>query len=1016
MTPTICAVPLFDDELVGRDRELAQIDVLLDRVTDGHASIVVITGEAGVGKTALLDTLARRADGRGFAVAVGRCAASESPPYWPWPRVLRSLGALDEEVVGPSEGGRAALFAAAADQLERASAERPVLVAVDDLQWADESSLALGSFLVAASAGLRIALAFGVRDEPDEMTAPLEDTLAALPADVIRLPLSGLDRPGTAELLRSVLADDLSAAMVDELHAHTGGNPLFVKECAQLLTGRGRSATFLVPDRVRQVITRRLARLPQAAYSCLAAAAVADGFDLDLLAMLTDMSVAEVAAGLDDPVEARLVVMDDDGYRFAHALIRQTLLDTQPSARRTELHQRVATALEARLDGVALDARTALAGQAAAHWARVPLEGRPRAARLAIDAARSAAHQLGYDHAARLYQWARDLGDNSLDTLTELGESQVLAGQLAQGRQTLASAAARAAADRRGEALTRAVLAAGSGVGGYEVDVRDEQQVERLRDALLLLGDEDSRLRAAALSRIALVDTSLPTERRAALANDAAAMAGRLGDTAGEVSAFAAGCDILSGPDHVVDRLATTLRMVDLAQRQRDPVILLVARRPRLLALLEHGEIARVDDEIAAYARTSDHLRLPLYSWIVPVWRGMRALMNGEPQRAGELCDAAEVLGRSAGSANADVLAYSLRFAIARASGSTAALDTDVERVLGDYAGYPAADGMRAIHLLLTGRGDAARRLVQKRMAAGIESIPRDSEWIEALWNLGEVAAGVGALEAAEAVHDALVPYAELWAVDGVGAACYGAVSHQLGRLSIALDRVDQARQWLGAAEHAHESAGADHLAAATAAARHSLTPLPPRVRSSRAALVGELTRDGAIWHLRWRGAATTVRHSKGVLDIARLLERTGHEIHALDLMNPTGAAPDTGGTGPMLDDAARRAYKKRLEELERDLDDATSMADHAGVELLEQEREHLVAEITRAYGLGGRARTAGDPAERARNAVGMRIATAIKAIATTAPDLARHLDRSIITGRYCSYQPETDATWEVSL
>ena len=1000
---------------MGRDRELAQIDALLDRVAAGCASVVVVIGEAGVGKTAVLDALARRANGRGFAVAIGRCAASESPPYWPWPRVLRMLGGPDEQVVGPTAGGRAALFAAAADRLEQSSAEGPVVVAIDDLQWADESSLALGAFLAAAAAGLRIVLAFGVRDEPAEMTPPLKESLAALPADVIRLPLSGLGLSATSELVRSVLAYEPPPAMVEELHARTGGNPLFVKECTRLLAGQGGSAAVVVPDRVRQVITRRVARLPQGAYRSLAAASVADDFDLDLLAALTDVTVAEVADGLGEALEARLVVMDEDGYRFAHALIRETLLDTQPAGRRTELHQRTATALEARLDRLPLEARGALAGQAAAHWARVPVSGRPRAARLAVDAARSAASQLGYDHAASLYHWARDLGDDSLDTLTELGEAQVLAGQLAQGRQTLASAAARAAAERRGEALTRAVLAAGSGIGGYEVDVRDEQQVARLRDALPLLGD-DSRLRAAALARIALVDTSLPAGRRAALADNAAAIAARLGDIAGEVAALAARCDILSGPDHVGDRIATTTRMVKLARRQRDPVILLVARRHRLLALLEHGEIGRVDDEIAAYARTSDHLRLPLYSWIVPVWRGMQALIDGDRQRAADQCDAAEALGRSAGSANADVLAFSLRFAIDRASGSTAALDRDVERVLREYAGYPAADGMRAIHLLLTGRSDQARRMLQRRMTTGIDSIPRDSEWLEALWNLGEVAAAVAELEALEAIHDALVPYADLWAVDGAGAACYGAVSHQLGRLSIALDRRKEARQWLDAAEHAHESAGAAQLAASTAALLHSLTPLPPRPPKSTTAAIGELSRDGPIWHFQWQGTAATVRHSKGVLDIARLLERPGQEIHAFDLIAVTGSAPDTGGSGPMLDDTARRAYKQRLEELEDDLDEATAMADEGRVTRLEHERELLVAEITRAYGLGGRPRTAGDPVERARKAVGMRIATAIRTIAATDPALAWHLDRSIVTGRYCSYQPETATRWRVSL
>jgi hypothetical protein len=1013
MTRTIGSVRLLEAGFVGRARELAQLEAFLDDAALGRASVVVVTGEAGVGKTALLDELARRSAGRGFSVGIGRCAASEAPPYWPWPRVLRAVGGGDG-VVGSTAGGRPALFAAAADLLERASAERPVLVAIDDLQWADESALALGSFLVAATAGLRVGLALGVRDEPAEMTSPLAEWLAALPADIARLPLAGLDAPATRELVRSVAGYEPPAPQLDELYARTGGNPLFVKECARLLAGSGGSTTLVVPDRVRQVITRRLARLPQGAYTILAVASVADDFDVDLLAALAGMTEAGVVEGLGAALDARLVVEDEDGYRFSHALIRETLLDTQPAGRRAELHRRAAAVLEARLDRAPLDARVALAGRAAAHWARVP-GGRAHAATVAVEAARSAARQLAYDHAANLYEWARDLGDDSTGTLTELGEAQVLAGRLAEGRRTLAAAAGRATAERNGDALARAVLAAGSGVGGYEVDVRDERQAAQLRDAVSLLGPADSTLRAASLARIALVDTALPLDRRAGLAEDAAAMAARLADTAVEVGALAARCDILSGPDHVDDRLATTSRMVELAQRHGDAVMVLVARRHRVLALLERGQIGLVDDEIAAYARTSDHLRLPLYSWIVAVWRGMRALMDGDRGRAAEQADVAEALGRSAGSANAELLVYTLRFATHRAGGSTAALDHDVERLLGDYDGYPASDGVRAVHLLLTGRHEAARDVLRRRMTAGIPSIPRDSEWLETLWNLGEVAAAVGELDAAGAICDALVPYADLWTVDGVGAACYGVVSHQLARLGIALGRRHEARQWLDAAEHAHAAAGAHHLARSTAELRDSLPSGPPRPREYLTAEPGEISRDGPIWRLRWRGTVATVRHSKGVVDIARLLERPGQEIHVLDLMGSSAVAAGAGGAGPVIDETARRAYKRRLDDLEAELDEATAMADDVRAGRLAHERDALVAELARAFGLGGRTRAAGDPVERARKAVGMRIATAIRAIASAHPDLGRHLDRSIVTGRYCSYQPEADTRWQVS-
>jgi cytochrome c-type biogenesis protein CcmH/NrfG len=152
------------------------------------------------------------------------------------------------------------------------------------------------------------------------------------------------------------------------------------------------------------------------------------------------------------------------------------------------------------------------------------------------------------------------------------------------------------------------------------------------------------------------------------------------------------------------------------------------------------------------------------------------------------------------------------------------------------------------------------------------------------------------------------------------------------------------------------------------------------------------------------------------MVDIARLLERPGQELHVLDLVSAPGAAHDRGGAGPMLDETAKRAYKQRLQDLEEDIEEAVSRSDDARAAGLERERELLVAEISRAYGLGDRTRTAGDPVERARKAVGMRIATAIRAVAASDPDLARHLTRSIVTGRYCSYEPESDTAWRVSM
>jgi hypothetical protein len=1012
---TIGAVPVAADELVGRQGEVARIDSQLSEVASGRGRVIVATGEAGIGKSALLESAARRATNRGFVVAAGRCAPSESPPYWPWPQLLRVVDGHGDGAFAAIAGGPSELFAATAERLERSTVHRPAFIVVDDLQWADESSLALSSFLVAACAGLPVLLAFGVRDAPGDDRPQVWSTVDSLPADVVWLPLSGLDEAGTAELLRSVLPHDPPHSLVGEVHARTAGNPLFVKEVGRLFAAQGEGATATVPDGVRKVLTRRVTRLSRESFTVLAAASVTDDFDLGLLTALTDLPAADIEARLDEALETRLVVVDDDGFRFAHALIRQTILDLQPTTQRTEAHRRAAVVLEARVVATPPGALAAVAGRAAAHWAQVHGDGRSRAARLAVIAARDAARQLGYDHAARLYQWARELGDDEIDTLTSLGESEVLAGRLADGRRTLMAAAERAATERRGDALARAVLAAGTGIGGFEVDVRDDRQIVLLHDALSLLGDDDSPLRAAALTRVALVDSRRSAVDRAALTEAAATMAIRLGDPAVEVSALAARCDVLSGPDHTDGRLATSDRMVTIAEQQGDPFMVLLSRRHRLLALLERGEIRRVDDEIAAYARTSERVHVPLYSWILPLWRGMRALLDGDLDRASASCNAADEIGRSADSHNADTLVATLQFEIGRARGSTASLDGVIRRMAREYEGYPAVDGMHSVHLLMIGERDAARRVLRRRMNAGLESIPRDSEWIEALWNLGEVAAAVRELDAAEQIHDALVPYADLWAVDGVGAACYGVVAHQLGLLATCLGRRGDARVWLHAAHDAHATAGTDRLANATA----TLLDTVDAGASERLAAVappdrGELVRMGAVWNLEWHGASATVRHSKGVLDIARLLERPGAEIHALDLMGAPGVTSFASDAGPMLDETARRAYQQRLRDLDEDLDEAAAAADEARLARLEHERDLLLGELSRAYGIDGRPRAAGDSGERARKAVGMRVATAIRAVAAVHPQLGRHLRHSVVTGRYCSYRPESPTAWVV--
>ena len=167
------------------------------------------------------------------------------------------------------------------------------------------------------------------------------------------------------------------------------------------------------------------------------------------------------------------------------------------------------------------------------------------------------------------------------------------------------------------------------------------------------------------------------------------------------------------------------------------------------------------------------------------------------------------------------------------------------------------------------------------------------------------------------------------------------------------------------------------------------------------------------MWAVSYEGRTARLRHTKGIADLARLLAQPGIEIHVLDLAGE-GRAVVGGGTGPRLDATARDAYKRRLVEIEAEIGAADTAADMGRSELLHAERDAVLAELSAAYGLGGRARTTGDPAERARSAVTQRVRDALTRIEAGHPALGAHLRCSVRTGGYCVYEPDGPVEWEV--
>lgn len=1020
-------------ELVGRERELAMLRELLDDARAGRGRVVLLAGEAGIGKTHLIERLAADAAEAGMTVGWGRCTETESPPYWPWRRALRALPSSRAHPLSTNlPGGRDELFAGVADELEVATATSAAALVIEDIHWADPSSLALLRFVIGTVPDLPLLMVLTARDEPSELTEEAASALRDLPPAVHRLPLTGLDANETGRIVRNLCGEDVPDAYVDDVHQRTGGNPFFVHEVATLRALQGESSGSAIPAGVRQVLGRRLARLSQSAHEVLAAGSVA-GHDLDaaVLAPMTNRPLDEVVALLDEAVATRLLVRHEDGVTFVHALVREALYADQPRGALAAMHAAAARALEERGPRPAGDGGDGIDAQLAAHWRRASGDdARMRAAHHALAAARGAAMRMGYEQAARYYRWAIDAGPSDpLGVLLALGEAEMMAGSPASGRATLAEVASAALEAGRADELARAVLAMGGGIGGFEVAVGDAEQLRLLEAALSLLPEGDSPLRAALLGRLSVTISGTGVEpRRIELARAAAEMARRVGDADAEVAALAAYCDAVSGPDDIDARLAATARMLELTgSAGSDPRLVLLARRMRIVARFERGEFAAADLDAAAYAATADRLRLPLYQWPVPVWRGMRALMRGEFDAVLEFAAEAEELSRRAGSENGHLMVFALQVGHALSTGASSAMADRFRRVARTLGDYPVT-----VCYIAGAAIDADRELslamVERLRADTLRALARDAEWLEAVWMFGEAGIRHGDVEMARAAYDALTPYEAVWAIDGIGAACFGVTAHQLGRLAAFLGRPDEAATWLRLAIDRHRAAGADHLAllselamaalpaASPAAAAAAATSAPPRVALELRE--GELRREGRVWRLGWAGVSATVPDSKGMRDLAVLVGSPGRQVHVLDLVEGAGgpvARAAGGDTGPVLDRRARDAYRRRLEDLEDELTGADEAGDIGRVAALREERDFLAVELGSALGLGGRGRAAGDRVERARKAVAMRISTALRAISDVHPDLARHLHVSVVTGRFCVYRPEQPARWHTS-
>lgn len=667
---------------------------------------------------------------------------------------------------------------------------------------------------------------------------------------------------------------------------------------------------------------------------------------------------------------------------------------------------------------------------------------------------------VAYEEAAVHYQRAVDLlpsvaeipAARRTELLLRLGDAQWRSGNGVDARTTFEGAIEGARRLGDGDLLARAVLGYVTALGGFLLYARFEvggTGVGLLEEALAALPPGDSSLRAHLLAHLALEMWSgnEPVEDRVAVGEQAIEMARRVGDSEALVTALHSLHWALTTPGMAHERLTHTEEMLRVAKETINPEIEFLAHNARFHCFLELCDRRGMDAEAEAMGELAERLRQPFYRWHTICLRTLRATLDGRFSDAERLAQKALELGGLRKSEYATyVFRYAQMLAIRWAQGR---LHEHWPEIADHTERYPWVPRWREPFVAAElGNEEMARGELDRQGARGFADLPRDGLWILHVVSLAEASVLLGDAERAEQLYTLLLPHAEDNAISYTQQP-FGPVALRLGKIAALLGR------WTDADRHfATALARCELLAARPIRARVLLEYATALAKRGEPADVGRVEafleeasqlcdelempdigrrvavfretpgvdaptavfrREGDFWTIAYGTQSFRLRDLKGLGYIAALMARPGRELHVLELAGGAGngnrvRAPLEDGShsgvsdDPVLDDAAIEDYRRRLAELEEELDEARQWHDDERVARLRDESDFLEQELRQAVGLGGRARSFGSPEERARVNVTKAIKTAIKLVERESPELSAHLEASVHTGRFCSY------------
>ena len=670
----------------------------------GHpGGVVLISGPAGIGKTALVDQFLRDAAAR--AVVRGYCPAEPAPPLWPWRSALKRAGVqiAREPDIEPAAASSARL-AALAQMSDALLAAGPLTVILEDLHWADTASLDLLAHVGAVASDSPLTIVGTARSPAPENVA---------------VRLAGLRRHGAVTLTLAPFTPEEVAELVDparapEVHERTGGLPLLV---AAVRAGYG-TADLAV------VVSGLLAALTPGQRTVIEAAAIL-GEDVDeyvLAAVATGRpGLPESAPGAwhDEDIADALAAAWHGGlltiesatrrYRFAHALVRDVIVNgLQPAAARA-LHRTAALTLES-------SAEPDRAGRIAAHWRRAGTA--PATRRAAAQWARRAAAQAraarAYDDAARLLSdaladmgWAADDDAGRAEMLIELAHAEYLAGRYDRCLERCADAADAAGSAGRGDLVARSALVLQSVTYPRAGEVLSRLCRRALADPGLA-----TDLRARVLAQLATVEADSGHVAQAeVMARESLDLAARSGDPLAEIEAAHAREMTLVHPGDTPERMRLGELVADRAEALGQPLAALLGHEWRIHAAYLSARLDVVNGAATAIDRLARRSALPLARWHLHRLHASRTMLTGQFAESTEHSHRAFAIARDSG----DVVAMSMHYAHgvrqAVLRGAPACLPEGYREALAAAPSMPLVNVERANVLALTGSLREARAI-----------------------------------------------------------------------------------------------------------------------------------------------------------------------------------------------------------------------------------------------------------------------------------------------------------------